>query len=182
MTFKKNFFLVYNFNKFVDFFFDLKNSEFYVLGKFETFSINMPNIFFYLFLNYNINYFGLKFNTIGIFKFFLNNIRNFLKYSSNIFFFRMKLKGLGYRFKNVFNLNFLYKIFFAQSHFFYFFLPKNVLIKKKRKLIFFSNNLLYLNRLLVNFILLNDLCSYKLKGFFRVKSIIFLKPKKSSNF
>jgi hypothetical protein len=43
-----------------------------------------------------------------------------------LFYFRIKLKGLGYRIRKVSNK--IYRFFLAYNHYFYFFMPKNIFV------------------------------------------------------
>jgi hypothetical protein len=90
------------------------------------------NILSFLFLKKNLFFSFLK-------NFFLNYNR-----CKKIYFFRIKLKGLGFFLRRI-SLNLLC-IFMALNHFFFFHLPKNIYLKKKKKhLLFLSNNLVKLN-------------------------------------
>ena len=77
------------------------------------------NIFSFLFINFK--------------KFFLvfNNFFNIYNNMRKLYFFRLKLKGLGFILKRY--SKFLFSFLMAVNHFYYFFISNNFLIKKKKK-------------------------------------------------
>ena len=108
---------------------------------------------------------------IKIFAFFFSII-------SKIFYFKLKLKGLGYRIKHV--TKFLFKFFLAKNHFFYFFVPYNIFIKHRRRHLYvLSVNKFVLNDLFSKLLLLKKMDFYrKSNSFFLKKKLLFLKKKK----
>jgi hypothetical protein len=109
---------------------------------FGTYKYKLPAIYFkkgnkFLFISYSF------------FKSFINNIiyinRKFL-----YFFFKLKLKGLGFRVRRI--SEFFIKFFFTCTNFLYLHAPNNLLVKiKKRKLFFLSNDLCTLKNTMVFF-------------------------------
>jgi len=80
---------------------------------------NSIDNFNFLFLNWK-NFYSFFIN-------FLNTYRNI----NSLFFFRLKLKGLGFVLKRY--SKYLFSFLMAVNHFYYFFAPNFFLIKKKKK-------------------------------------------------
>lgn len=110
------------------------------------------------------------------------NILKYLLYFFNkclkFFFFRLRLRGLGYKLEK-FSLK-LYRFFFAYNHYFYFHVPKDIFVKnRKRTLIMFSNNLAKINDIFHHLLLLKKLDLYERNNSFIVsKQIKFFKKRK----
>jgi hypothetical protein len=85
--------------------------------------IFFPKYFFFILKKNSLNF-------IFINKFYFSSIItqlfNYIKTCSKFYFFRIKLKGLGYRIKKI-NKN-IYRFFMAYNHFFYLYTPINVYI------------------------------------------------------
>jgi len=94
------------------------------------------------------------------------------------FFFKLRLKGLGYIIKKV-TSRFL-RFFFAKNHFFHFYVPYVFYIKVRRRNIFiFSYHKVLLNDLFHHFMLLKKIDLYeKTKSFVSINKILFLKKRK----
>lgn len=95
--------------------------------------LNLLKFFFLKNISKNINYKNFNFLFIN-----LNNFKNFFIRFINIYstfnylyFFRLKLKGLGFVLKR--HSKSLCSFLMAVNHFFYFFIPNFVLLKKKKK-------------------------------------------------
>jgi hypothetical protein len=110
---------------------------------------------------------------IAFLKYYFFNLNKF----NNIYFFKLKLKGLGYRvFKICTNL---FKFFFIRTNFFYLHLPQNINLKiKNRKLLFFGKDLHLLKIVIINILLLNKTFIYFIRGLLFPRQIIILKPGK----
>lgn len=158
-------FVAYFFRKSIFFFFVFPNIKLI----FKLFSMS--------FLKGAENHLSFMFTSKSIFSGFLKNLLNSLNSLSYIFFFKLHLKGLGYRIRRI-SKN-LYKFFFIYTNFFYLHLPSSVLLKiKRRRLVFFGFNLNVLRTVLVNLLLLNKMFVYTIRGFLFPRQIILLKPGK----
>jgi hypothetical protein len=126
-------------------------------------------------------------NTLQIIFMFINKhiyslfINFFLKIYFNInklFFFKLRLKGLGYRMARVHP--YLFRFFFAKNHFYYFYVPSLIYIKLRRRNFFvLSHNKSKLNDLFHHFMLLKKLDLYEKTNTFMIKDkILFLKKRK----
>lgn len=160
-------FWVYNFYyKFLK-----NNNILFFKNLFGYMKIFMPSLFFvsrfkYLFLNKNF------YNN------FLNNFLFFFNKFYRFFFFRLRLRGLGYRIRKITKK--LYRFFFAFNHFFYFHVSKDVFFKHRRRhLIIFSNNLVKLNDIFSHLLLLKKLDFYERNNTFIIsRKILFFKKRK----
>jgi len=95
----------------------------FIKEKYGVLFLYLPKFFF---INENIN--NLKLSFLSRLN-FMNVLKQFLflcNYYLVLFFFRIKLKGLGYRIKKITKK--IYRFFLAYNHYFYFFVPKNVFI------------------------------------------------------
>ena len=99
--------------------------------------------------------------------------------ASRVYFFKLKLRGLGYKLYSFFRKR-LIKFFFAYNHFFYLHVPKNIFFRRlRRKFIFFSNDLSLLNDLLVKVLKLKKMDFYERANTFIVpKKILYIKKRK----
>jgi hypothetical protein len=80
---------------------------------------------------------------------FISFLKNNLKILYNYFFFRLKLRGLGFRIRKI-SSN-LYKFFFTSTNFFYLHLPLQIIIKlKRKKLLFISYNICLLKPVIIS--------------------------------
>jgi len=137
----------------------------------------------------NLNLYGfikIK-NMLKISFLFINKIlySNFLKYFFRLYnfilklyFFKIRLKGLGYRMFRI-NKNLL-KFFFARNHFYYFNIPVYSYVKIRRRNFFIvSFNKMLLNQLFHHFMLLKKLDLYeKTNSFISKNKILFVKKRK----
>jgi hypothetical protein len=147
-----------------------------IKGKFGKIKVNL---YLYGFINYNNS---LKINFLFINKLIYSNfLRYFFKLYSfvlKLYFFRLRLKGLGYRMFKI-NVN-LYKFFFAKNHFYYFYVPIYSYVKVRRRNFFImSFNKMLLNQLFHHFMLLKKLDLYEKTNSFILKNkILFIKKRK----
>lgn len=140
--------------------------------------------YYYLYLSKEIyiktNKDLIKIMLISKNKFFsiLNNFLVLYKRLFKLFFFRIKLKGLGFRLKKL-NKK-LYKIFMAYNHSYYWHSQKKILIKKKgKKLLIISNNKECLNDLYIHLLIFEKIDKYIRKSrFLSLNKIMYLKKKK----
>lgn len=161
----------------VNVFFFPNRSVFLLKGYSGLFLIKMPSYYFYSITNSN----SFKFLFIDKFRFnlFFKNLINKLIYLSKIFFFRIRIKGLGYRIRKI-STN-LFRFFFTSTNFFYFHVPSNVLVKyKMRKMILLTNDKPVLKTLIAHLLMLKKIIPYFLRGVFSPRNIIVLKPGKKS--
>jgi len=111
-----------------------------------------------------------------------NKLINLLTFNNDLFFARLKLKGLGFRLKRY--GRFLFRLFLGFNHFFYVHLPNYIYIKsRKKKLIFLSRSKILLFLFFWQVIEIRKLIVYfkgsKAKGFFKKRSFRFIKKLKS---
>src|SRR5436305_6203138 len=121
-------------------------------------------------MNINLNFYGfIKLENMSKISFlFVNKViySSFLKYFFKmysfilkLYFFRLRLKGLGYRMFKI-NKNLL-KFFFAKNHYYYFNITMYSYVKIRRRNFFIiSFNKMLLNQLFHNFMLLKNLDLY----------------------
>lgn len=137
------------------------------------------NLYFFKLLTSvnNLNFVFLNFKKF--FSFFKNffNIYNMI---NNLYFFRLKLKGLGFVLKRY--SKYLFSFLMAVNHFFYFFVPNIFLIKKKKKhIICLSLDLSKLNILFWNLLFIKKHNVYvrtkKVNGFVKTNFIRFVRKK-----
>lgn len=140
--------------------------------------------FFYLnnsyFVKQKENEMNLLFINRKNFFTFLKNFFRLYWVLNRVFFFRIKLKGLGYVSKRYSKS--LLSFFMAVSHYYYFHLPSNIYLKKKKRhFIFLSYNKVDLYDLFWNLIFLKKLNVYVrskgLNGFIKPNFIRFIKKK-----
>ena len=120
----------------------------------------------------------LLFTNKSIFNNFLKIFsRNYI-YFKKIFFFQLRLKGLGYRMKRFKNK--YIKFFFTKNQLFYLHIPMEIYIKMRRRNIYIlSINKSKLNDIFHHFMLLKKLDLYeKTKSFVMKNKILFLKKRK----
>jgi len=143
------------------------------MPKFFFLKINGVNNWSFLFLN--------KYNFFTVLKNFMNIYKTLHKF----FYFRLKLKGLGYSIRTLprkthWRNKRLYKFFFAYNHFFYFHLPIDILIRRKRmRILFISSDKQKLNNIFSQFLLLRKMDFYEKSRYFRVYNrILIMKRRK----
>jgi len=157
-------------------FFLINYENLLIKGKFGKININL---YLYGFIKFESE---LKFSFLFVNKILYSSfIKYFFKlYSFNLklYFFRLRLKGLGYRMFKI-NKNLL-KFFFAKNHFYYFNIPIYSYVKIRRRNFFIvSFNKMLLNQLFFHFMLLKKLDLYeKTKSFVSKNKILFLKKRK----
>jgi hypothetical protein len=155
----------------------LSNNVLYLNSKFGLIKFNMPNFFFYK--SVNDNYIKFIFSDYHKYNMVFRQIKNeFISYSK-VYFFKLKLRGLGYKITSFVNRR-LIRFFFAYNHFFYLHVPNRVFfLRLKRKFVFFSNNLAMLNDLFVNLLRLKKMDFYERANTFIVPNkILYIKKRK----
>lgn len=112
--------------------------------------------------------------------YFYKFLRTFLySYKNlNVFFYtKLKLRGLGFRFRRLFPK--FYRAFIGYTNYIYIHCPENFVFKIRRLRVFILvNDLNRLRTIVVHFLLLRELSPYKLSGIFFPRQIILLKPGK----
>ena len=137
----------------------------------------MLKLFFLSFLKIDKNYFYLIFLNRSSFFSFYKHFLNIYNRFFYIYFFKLKLKGLGYRVVRI--CKSLYRFYFINTNFLYLHLPLSVFLKvKSRRLLFFGFDLQSLRFVFVNLLLLNKTFIYFIRGLLFPKQIIVLKPGK----
>lgn len=166
---KKNYILKLGGN--LEFYYSKKLNKFYVLGKFGVSVFYMPS----LFLMKNLNFIFLS---RFFFFSFIKHLFTFVKKVIKIFFFRVYLKGLGYKIRSIKSR--ILKFFFGWNFFFYLYLPIGVFFRRKGKAIsVFSANKQKLNVVLYNLISLKKFDYYERNNMFIIRhKIIYFKKRK----
>jgi hypothetical protein len=118
------------------------------------------------------------FTNLSSYKKFTKNFFSFKKILFKIFYFRIALRGLGYRIKRITKRFYLF--FFAVKHYFYFYIPLDVFIRLKgRRFYLLSFNKLKLNTIFTQLLYLKKMDFYeRTKAFFSKNKIFFLKKLK----
>jgi hypothetical protein len=123
------------------------------------------NLISFIFLN---KYHFISF--LSIFKTFYNRL--FFYY-----FFRLKLRGLGFRVKRM--CKNLYRFYFINVNYIYLHVPLSIMVKqKKRKLFFLSKDFNVLQVMICHLLLIKAVTAYKRTGLIYPKMIIMMKPGK----
>jgi len=171
LNYKNSYYKIHN----VEFKFEKNNNLIYLFNKLAYLKIFLPSIYFYSKNKLDINFIYLSKN---IFISVLKQVLNYFNIAIKFFFFRIRLRGLGYKIKKYAPK--LYRFFFAYNHYFYFHVPHNIFIKRRRRtLIFFSNNKIKLNDIFSHLLLLKKLDLYERNNTFIVsRQIKFFKKRK----
>lgn len=162
----------------------LKQNKLYIFNEKiqQYYEIYLPKNYYYKInlikkeVNSILFYFKSKEKYISLLKNFLNNYKNV----NRIFFFRVKLKGLGFYVRRL--SKDLFYFFMALNHFFFLHKPKNVYIKKKKKtLIFLCSEKDYLMNIFWNLYFLKRHNVYvktkNISGFLTPNYVRFVKKK-----
>lgn len=125
----------------------------------------------------NNNKISLLFNSKQQVKSLLRHVTYLNRRLSKIFFLRLKVRGLGYRFKKL--ATDLYRFYFTRTNYIYFHKPADIIIKsRKRRIILLSYNIQRLNLVFNQLLLLHKVGPYNRRGFTYPRRIIQLKPGK----
>ena len=137
--------------------------------------LRLPSFFFVLKKEKKIIF---LFTMFKFMKTMLNLILSYYKKSFKFFFFRLRLRGLGYKIKK-FAKKF-YRFFFGINHYFYLNVPYDIVVKRRRRtLLVFSLNLQKLNDFFTHLLLVKKLDLYeRANSFIVAKKILFLKKRK----
>jgi hypothetical protein len=166
---------LYKFNKNFNYYFNLTYNLIVITMNFRFYLFKLPSIFFF---KQNINNYKFlflkKFNYIT----FLKHLFNFYNRFFCFYYFKLKLKGLGYRIFQI-SKN-LIKIFFNRSNFFYLHLPSCILLKyRTRNFFFLSSDYNILKVTILHLLLLKEFIIYRLNGIYYLRQIILIKPGKN---
>lgn len=165
----------YNCSKNFKFFFDLHFRFCLLYLKGRTFVLKLPSIFFFKFTN-------TKFSLLFInYFYFISFIKFIFKFYSKYFiyyYFKLKLKGLGYRTRKLSKK--LYRIYFNRSNYYYLHIPRLVLLKyRTRRFFFISLDKGILKKLILNLLLLKERIIYRFSGIIYPYQIFLMKPGKN---
>jgi hypothetical protein len=167
--------LNYNLDLNFDFYFDKAANKFFIKGLYGVYYFFLPSYYFYLQYNNKLHFIFLK----SFFFFsFLNHFFYFYNGLYSLLFFRLRLKGLGFRLKKVYKN--IYRIFFGVNNYFYLYLPLNIIVRiRKRNILALSNNRVLLNDFYCQILFLRKFDYFLNSGGFLPKNkIVFLKEKK----
>jgi len=171
----KSLFNSYIFFKGFNYFIDLFCNKIIIIVKSRYFIFKIPSIFFYKVINN-----GYKFIFLSKF-YYITFIRHLLSFYSRFFmfyYFRLKLKGLGYRVFNV--TKNLIKIFFNRNNFFYVHIPLCILLKNRtRRLFFISTCNEVLSVFIIKILYLKEVIIYRQHGLYYPRQILLIKPGKN---
>lgn len=167
----KEFLLFKGFN----FIFNLYYNDFYL--KFKNFfkKLKLPLLYFFKNEKKKKSFF---FITRFLFRTFLIHLFNFYNKFYSLYFFTLKLKGLGYR---IFQISkYLIKIFLNRSNFYYLHLPYETLLKYRTRFFFLiSVNLVILRSITNALLYLKEFSIYRILGIFYKSQILLVKPGKN---
>lgn len=136
--------------------------------------VYLPSFYFYKKLSNN-NGFEFLFLNKFFYKSFLRHFLNFYNSVTICYFFKIKVRGLGYRVRSFTN-NFCY-FYFNYTNYYFVYLPTNIIIKTyKTRALFFGFNWFLLKLIISNILLFKTLGPYRLLGI-RVAKQIILKKK-----
>lgn len=168
---KKDYFLFKNTEIYI------KQNRIFIICNNKVYNFKIPYNTFINIIKNNKALICFLFTNYNIFKGFITNIISIHKDVFNFYFFKLKLKGLGFRIRKV--TDSLIKFFFTSTNFFYLHLPDNLIVKlKKRKIFFISSNLCSLKNIMVELLLLKKLIVYKTRGLVYPRQIFITKPGK----
>jgi hypothetical protein len=146
-----------------------------IIVKFRFFIFKVPSIFYYKLEGNSYKFIFLK-------KFFyvsfIKHLFNFYSKCFIFFYFRLKLKGLGYRVFNV--TKNLIKIYLNRSNFFYIHMPLCILLKNRtRRLFFISTSKEALSIVIIGILYLKEFVIYRQQGLYYPRQILLIKPGKN---
>jgi hypothetical protein len=159
----------------VKIFLNLNENKLFLSGKLGNCFLYVPKYYLFYSINNNLYFlFVMK-------RYFVSFVKHYIYMFNRVFkvyFFRVKLRGLGYYIKKLSER--LYKIFIAYNHYYYFYVPYNVYIRRRgREFFFICNNKSLLNDLFTHLLHLKKLDYYDKTNSFMIKNrVIFLKKRK----
>ena len=142
---------------------------------FRFFLFKLPPVYFY-----KLEVSGHKFLFFQK-NFYISFLKHFFSFYSKcftFFYFRLQLKGLGYRVFNV--TKNLLKIFFNRNNFFYVHIPLCILLKNRtRRLFFISTKGDALSVFIIGILYLKEFVIYRQHGLYYPRQILLIKPGKN---
>lgn len=155
-----------------DLFLFLNKNIFLFIGPFGYIRFYLYNFFFW---KRRKNGFSFIFFNRQIYVSFLKYFIYVHRHVSTLFFFKLRLRGLGFRIKKL--TSGLFKFFLARNHFYYFYIPINMYIKNRRRHFYvLSFNKSQLNDIFSKLLLLKKMDFYNRGNSFIMKNkILFLK-------
>lgn len=171
----KNLLNSYTFFKYFSYYINLAYNSIIIIVKSRFFVFKVPSIFFFKVVNNNYKFLFLsKFYYIT----FIKHLFSFYNRFFTFFYFRLKLKGLGYRIFNV--TKNLIKIFFNRNNFFYVHVPLCILLKNRtRRLFFISTDNEVLSVFIIKILYLKEFVIYRQHGLYYPRQILLIKPGKN---
>jgi len=165
----------FKFIKLFNFYMNLVYNIIIIIVKFRFFIFKVPSIFYYKLEGNSYKFIFLK-------KFFyvsfIKHLFNFYSKCFIFFYFRLKLKGLGYRVFNV--TKNLIKIYLNRSNFFYIHMPLCILLKNRtRRLFFISTSKEALSIVIIGILYLKEFVIYRQQGLYYPRQILLIKPGKN---
>ncbi|HXN54403.1 MAG TPA: hypothetical protein VN854_00345 [Mycoplasmatales bacterium] len=155
------------------FYFLKQTALFFLMGPNGFYVLKMPRIFF--FRVFSLNSFSLIFLNNYHFKSFIKLFGTYYNRLFAFYFFRLVLKGRGYRIKR-FCKN-LYRFYFIKVNYVYFHVPISVIVKIKKKHMFFlSYEFCVLRNLITYILLIKAVTAYRKRGF-HYKRMLFLRKR-----
>jgi len=163
----------------LNFFFNKPQNIIKVWNKMNMFNIFLGNFFFFKPISTQIqDELSFLFTNYVFYSHFIKNIFSFRKIIYKMFFFRVALRGLGYKIRRITKRFYLF--FFAIKHYFYFYIPIDIFIKLKgRRLYLICYNKMKLNTIFSQLLYLKRMDFYeRTKSFFLKNKIFFMKKLK----
>jgi hypothetical protein len=150
----------YSFSKQTQFFIIPEKSLFLLQGPLGFCLLRLPSYYFYKSTVTSVSFlFTRKQNFIA----FLRHLSYLHQRLLKFFFVRLRLLGLGYKFKRM--AAFLFRFYFTMEMFTYFHVPRNVIIRsRKGKILMLSNDLSQLKSVLGQILLLRKVGGYNKRG------------------
>jgi hypothetical protein len=137
--------------------------------------------FYFFFKKKGNQSFEFFFHEKFFYRYFISYLSKSFSVFLNIFYFKVKIRGLGYRIRLVYRSKKIFRFFFGAICYFYFFLPKNLVAKRrKRTLLLISSDFFVLRSILVYILFFRRWVPYNLRGIFFPKQILFLKTGKKT--
>jgi hypothetical protein len=171
----KYLFNTYKFYKFFNYYIDLVYNIIIIIVNLRFFIFKIPPIFFYKLDNNNYKFIFFKKN---FYITFLRHLFNFYNRFFIFYYFRLKLKGLGYRIFNV--TKNLIKVFFNRNNFFYIHISLCILLKNRtRRLFFISTSNEALSVTIISILYLKEFVVYRQQGLYYPRQILLIKPGKN---
>lgn len=136
--------------------------------------LKLPSLYFYRSSSKEISFLFLRKQP---FVAFLRHLSYFHQRLLKFFFVRLRLRGLGYKFKRF--APFLFRFYFTLEMFTYFHVPSNVLCRsRKGRILLLSNDLALLKSVLAELLLLRKAGGYNKRGLWYSKSLLFLRKRR----